>query len=287
MSWLGFAFLTAFFESGKDVFGKKSLERSDEYVVAGAWRVFALPFLLPLLLVIDIPPLEAGFWWALLVSGGINVVTAILYMRAIRLSDLSITVPMVSFTPLFLLLTSPLLLGESPEPEGIVGIVLIVLGSYLLNLHRRDQGFWTPFRALLSEPGPRLMLLVALLWSITANVDKIGLQHSSPVLWAIAVNIVIACGLAPVILYRRAMGLGRIRGNLVLLSATGFCGAMTSLSQMTAISLTLVPHVIAIKRTSTLLSVVWGHFLFRESGFRKRLAGSAVMLAGVLLILWP
>jgi drug/metabolite transporter (DMT)-like permease len=56
---------------------------------------------------------------------------------------------------------------------------------------------------------------------------------------------------------------------------------------MTAISLTLVPHVIAIKRTSTLLSVVWGHFLFRESGFRKRLAGSAVMLAGVLLILWP
>jgi drug/metabolite transporter (DMT)-like permease len=286
MSWLGFAFLTAFFESGKDVFGKKSLERSDEYVVAGAWRVFALPFLLPLLLVIDIPPLEAGFWWALLVSGGINVVTAILYMRAIRLSDLSITVPMVSFTPLFLLLTSPLLLGESPEPAGIVGIVLIVLGSYLLNLHKRDQGFWTPFRALLSEPGPRLMLLVALLWSITANVDKIGLRHSSPVLWAIAVNIAIACGLAPVILYRRAIGLGRIRGNLVLLLAIGFCGAMTSLSQMTAISLTLVPHVIAIKRTSTLLSVVWGHFLFGESGVRKRLAGSAVMLAGVLLILW-
>jgi drug/metabolite transporter (DMT)-like permease len=286
MSWLGFAFLTAFFESGKDVFGKKSLERSDEYVVAGAWRVFALPFLLPLLLVIDIPPLEAGFWWALLVSGGINVVTAILYMRAIRLSDLSITVPMVSFTPLFLLLTSPLLLGESPEPAGIVGIVLIVLGSYLLNLHKRDQGFWTPFRALLSEPGPRLMLLVALLWSITANVDKIGLRHSSPVLWAIAVNIAIACGLAPVILYRRAIGLGRIRGNLVLLLATGLCGAMTSLSQMTAISLTLVPHVIAIKRTSTLLSVVWGHFLFGESGVRQRLAGSAVMLAGVLLILW-
>jgi len=80
MSWIGFAFLTAFFESGKDVFGKKSLERSDEYVVAGAWRVFALPFLLPLLLVIKIPPLGAGFWWALLVSGGINVVTAILYM---------------------------------------------------------------------------------------------------------------------------------------------------------------------------------------------------------------
>jgi drug/metabolite transporter (DMT)-like permease len=286
MTWLVLALLTAFFESGKDVFGKKSLERSDEYVVAGAWRVFALPFLVPLLLVIEVPPLERGFWWALLASGGINVVTAILYMRAIRLSDLSITVPMVSFTPLFLLVTSPLMLKESPKPAGMAGIALIVLGSYLLNLHRRDQGFWTPFRALLSEPGPRLMLLVALLWSITANVDKIGLRHSSPVLWAIAVNIAIAGGLAPVILYRRATGRGRIGGNPGLLLATGFCGAMTSLSQMMAISLTLVPHVIAIKRTSTLLSVVWGHLLFGESGVRKRLAGTAVMLAGVMLILW-
>jgi len=285
MSWLGLAFLTAFFESGKDVFGKKSLEKNDEFVVAGAWRIFALPFLLPLLLVIDIPPLEAGFWWALAVSGGVNIVTAILYMRAIRLSDLSLTVPMVSFTPLFLLVTSPLLLGERPGPAGIGGILLIVLGSYLLNLQRKGQGFLAPFRALFSEPGPRLMLLVALLWSITANVDKIGLRHSSPLLWAIAVNSAIACGMVPVILYRRATRRGRIGGNPGILMATGFCGAMTSLSQMTAISLTLVPHVIAIKRTSTLLSVLWGHFLFGERDIRKRLAGAAVMLAGVLLIL--
>lgn len=284
MNWLVFALLTALFESGKDVFGKKGLEKSDEYVVAGAWRVLALPFLLPLLLVIDLPELTAGFWWALLAGGGLNVATAVLYMRAIKLSDLSLSVPMVTFTPLFLLLTSPLLLGEFPGGLAVAGIFLVVFGSYLLNFNRRGQGFWAPFRALVSEPGPRLMLLVALLWSITANVDKIGLRHSSPLFWAIAINIFIAAGLLPLVLYRLGKGSGRIEGNLKVLLTIGFCGAMTTLCQMTAINLTMVPHVIAIKRTSTMLSTLWGHLYLGEAGIRQRLPAVFVMVLGTLLI---
>ncbi len=49
MTWVLFAFLTAFFESSKDVLGKRRLRDTDAYVVAWAWRFFALPFLLPLL----------------------------------------------------------------------------------------------------------------------------------------------------------------------------------------------------------------------------------------------
>jgi uncharacterized membrane protein len=284
MTWLGFAFLAALFESGKDIFGKKGLEKSDEYIVAGAWRVFALPFLLPLLLVIEPPQLKAGFWWALLVSGGLNIVTAILYMRAIKLSDLSVTVPMVAFSPLFLLLTSPLMLGEYSRGFAVAGILLIVLGSYLLNIDLRTQGFWAPFLALVSDPGPRLMLLVALLWSITANIDKIGLRCSSPVFWAIAVNAFIAAGLLPVALYRLSKGTGLLRGNLKALVATGFCGALTALCQMSAINLTEVPQVIAIKRTSTALSTLWGHLYLGEAGIKQRLPGVLMMVVGALLV---
>lgn len=284
MTWVLFAFLTAFFESAKDVFGKKGLQRSDEYVVAWAWRFFAIPFLLPPLLASGIPTLDRQFYLALAVSGGLNLITSVLYLRALRLSDLSVTVPMVTFTPLFLLLTSPLLLGESPNALGMTGVLLIVLGSYLLNIRQRCQGYLAPFKALLREPGPRLMLLVALTWSITANIDKIGLQHSSPMFYGFAINAFLAIGLFPLALRRMRGNRLALQANLGNLLAIGACGGLTIACQMYALSLAIVPYVIAIKRTSSIMSVLWGALIFRESGLRERLTGTVVMVAGVALI---
>src|SRR3990167_6087725 len=197
MLWFIFSFLTAFFESLKDVFSKKSLKNIDEYVVSWSLRFFALPFLVPLLFFIEIPSLGNKFWLALLIGGSLNVITTILYMKAIKHSDLSITVPMVTFTPLFLLLTSPLIVGEFPSFFGLIGVLLIVAGSYTLNIKQRHEGYLAPFKALLKEKGPKLMLLVAFIWSITSIIDKIGVQNSSPIFWVIAINIFITLTLLP------------------------------------------------------------------------------------------
>ena len=196
MLWFIFAFLTALFEATKDVLSKKSLKDIDEYVVAWSLPCFALPFLLPILLFTAIPPLGERFWLALVTGGTLYAFTLVLYMKALKSSDLSITVPMLTFTPLFLLITSPLMVGEFPGIFGLIGIFLIVTGSYLLNINHskksRSQGYrnryFAPFKALLKEKGPRLMLVVAFIWSMTANIDKIGLQNSSPLFWVIAVD---------------------------------------------------------------------------------------------------
>ncbi|MCD6455565.1 MAG: EamA family transporter [Methanophagales archaeon] len=177
MLWFIFAFLTALFEATKDVLSKKSLKDIDEYVIAWSLPCFALPFLLPILLFTEIPPLGERFWLALVTGGTLYAFTLVLYMKALKSSDLSITVPMLTFTPLFLLITSPLMVGEFPGIFGLIGIFLIVTGSYLLNINKKSQGYFAPFKALLKEKGPRLMLVVAYNWSITAHVDKLGLQN--------------------------------------------------------------------------------------------------------------
>ena len=59
---------------------------------------------------------------------------------------------------------------------------------------------------------------------------------------------------------------------------------MTLIFQMTAISLTLVSYVVSIKRSSTVLGVLWGFFIFNEEGIKARLLGSLIMLTGVILI---
>lgn len=284
MLWIVFSFFTALFESLKDVFSKNGLKNIDEYVVSWSLRFFALPFLLPLLFFIEIPSLGNKFWLALLISGSLNVVATILYMKAIKHSDLSITVPMVTFTPLFLLLTSPLIVGEFPTFVGLIGVLLIVFGSYTLNIKERHDGFLAPFRALLKEMGPKLMLLVAIIWSITSNFDKIGVQNSSPIFWAIAVNIFIILIMLPIMLYKSKRAIENIRTNYKLLFPIGLFSALTLIFQMTAISLTLVAYVISIKRTSAIMSVLFGHLIFKEKGIRERLAGAIIMVIGVLFI---
>jgi uncharacterized membrane protein len=284
MTWFIFAILTALFRSLTDVAGKIGLKNMDEYIVAWSLFIFEIPFIGILLLFTEIPEVTPKFWLALLIGGGLNVFTNLIYMRAIKLSDLSITIPLITFTPLFMLLTSPLILGEFPNIYGIIGIILIVSGSYILNFKEKSKGYLAPFKALLKEKGPRLMLLVAFIWSITANFDKIGIQNSSVFFWPVAVNAFIAVGFIPVILTRSKGKLKQIKTNYKTLVPIGFLHGIMIVVQMVAVSMTLVAYVISIKRTSAVLSVVFGSLFFKEKGLKERLVGSLIMIAGVVFI---
>lgn len=283
MTWFLFAALTAISESLKDVISKRSLKNVDEYIVAWSLAGFTLPILLPILLIIDIPALNSQFWYALLVSGGLNVLSWILYIKAIK-SDLSITVPLITFTPLFILVTSPVIVQEYPSAVDTVGILLIVLGSYTLNLKKKTQGYLAPFKALLSQEGPKLMLGVAFIWSISSNVDKIGVQNSSPTFWAIALFSFVALGILPITLYKSRRHFGQVIEHFPSLFPIGVFNSSAILFQMKAIDIALVAQVIAVKRMSALITVFLGYLIFKEKNIRERALGAAIMILGVILI---
>jgi len=279
-----FAFLTAFFESIKDAFSKRGLQAVDEYIASFSFKFFSLPFLIPFVFIFGIPQLGSNYLIALVADGLLNLITIVLYMRAIKVSDLSITVPLVAFTPLFLLITSPLMLGEFPAPLGIAGVLLIVFGSYLLNISRINDGLLGPFKALLKKKGPKIMLLVAFLFSITSNIDKIGVQNSSPIFWAFSINIFVMLALIPLIFFKSKHDFSAVKTDFKILFPIGLFSALTIIFQMIAISLTLVAYVISIKRVSVVLGVIWGRFFFKEKGVKERLFGTTVMVSGVVLI---
>ena len=303
MFWLIFAWLTALFESFTDVASKKSLKNVDMYLTAFFIRFSASLFLIPVLFLViflwGVPTIGPQFWVALLIGGSLNVLTTVLYMKALKHSDLSISVPMLAFTPLFLLVTSPLIVGEFPTTLGLVGIIFIVSGSYILNINEFKKGYLAPFKALLQEKGPKLMLIVAFIWSITSNYDKIGAVNSSPIIWVVAVNLFIAISIFPILLTSNKDYFQKKRSSLVkdgsywelikanknILLLTGFLSALTIIFQIYAITLTLVAYVIAIKRTSVCFGVIWGHLIFHEKGVKERLTGAVVMVLGVVLII--
>ena len=127
------------------------------------------------------------------------------------------------------------------------------------------------------------MLCVALIWSIAANVDKMGLRETSPFFWAFSVQMFIASGLTLILFkYKKKISFAS-RKNIFLLTLLGLFTALGLISQMLAINIGLVPYVIAIKRLSIVFGVIVGAVVFKEKDLKLRLCGAIIMLAGVFL----
>lgn len=284
MFWAILALGTAFFEAIKDTLSKRQLALGDEYLLAWSYSAFGLPLTGLYLWWEGIPSIGPNFLWALGAGVSLNMVAITLFMRAIKASDLSLTLPMLSFTPLFMFGTSPLILGEFPDLRGSLGILLIISGAYILHIGRHGHGLLAPFRALWNEPGPRVMLIVAFLWSFTANLDKIGVTNSSPAFWLFCFFAAMSLGLGPVVLVKSRSPWRQLRRNFRALFLVGLFGALALILQMWAITLTLAAYVVSIKRMSIVFGVFFGHFVFGEQDLRRRMFCAALMVAGVALI---
>ncbi len=282
--WLVLSFLTAVGTSAQDILSKRISRRVSPYITAWAVSFFSLPFLALLCLWEQPVVPSAEFWPALLATALVLTVSSVFFFKSIEQSDLSLTIPMLSFTPLLLLVTSPLIVGEFPKPMGILGMLLIVLGCYILFYHPGQEDVFAPFRRLIKARGSRYMLIVAVLYSIGGNIDKIGVRSSSPLTWSLALNAVVAVFLGVIMIVKVRDAQARVREVWPWLLAIGFCMALVMMFQMNALKLTLVPYVIAIKRTSVMMTALWGMWFLKEGGGRERLAAVGLMLAGIFVI---
>jgi len=282
--WLILSLLTAFCNSAQDIISKRLSTRVSPYVTAWSASFFSLPFLL-IFFIWERPVVPApAFWPALLVTGVLLSVSIIFFFKAIEASDLSLSIPILSFTPMFLLVTSPLIVGEFPKPWGIVGMVLIVFGCYALFYHPDQENILAPFKRLMKARGSRYMLLVAILYSIGGNIDKIGVRNSSPLLWSVSLNAFVGALLGMMMLSKVKDAGRQVRTNWPWLVAMGFFLALMMMFQMNALKMTIVPYVIAIKRTSVILTSLWGVWFLKERGGWERVLAVALMVVGVFVI---
>ena len=102
------------------------------------------------------PPIEPAFFWAAGLALPAEVAALFCYLRAIQVSPLSLTMPFMAFTPLFVIGTGWLFLDELPSVAGMSGVVLVVAGAYALNLHQVRRGWAAPMLAVTREKGSLL-----------------------------------------------------------------------------------------------------------------------------------
>jgi drug/metabolite transporter (DMT)-like permease len=286
-AWIYLTLLSAFSLAVSDAFTKKVVNVRNEYLVVWLRLLFCLPFLVPALFFIDIPHLDRTFYIAFIVALPLEIVALILYIKALRWSPLSLTLPFLSLTPLFLIVFSYVILREPVTFRGGAGILLIAVGGYVLNVHTLDRGIFVPLRAIVKERGSVYMITVAFIYSFTSSLGKVAVMHSSPLFFGATYFIAVTLFLAPLSLKLNGGTLSGIKGRRawILISLSGLAFASMIISHMFAIEITNVAYMIAVKRTSLLIGVVFGYLFFHERRMGQRFAGALLMFSGFVLIM--
>lgn len=284
MIWVVPSLLSALSQSGYDFLSKKKLQTIDEYTVSFSSFVFTIPIIAMIAFFIGMPSLGPRFLPAVIISGSLNTVSVILYLKSIKISPLSLSIPMLAFTPVFMLITSPLILHEFPSIDGIFGIVLITTGAYLLYLKKINKDIFLPFRELSKEKGAMLMLVVAIIFSIAANIDKIGVVSSNFAFYVLFLNIFLSSSFGIIMIVKKRGKPDTFVKNIKSLSMLGVLEASSLIFSVMAITLTLVPYLIAVRRTSIIFSSLLGFVGFNEKNIVQRSIAISIMVIGVFIL---
>lgn len=309
-----------------DVSRKKVLDHQFEATLIGFWCkvvAFACYAIALAVLVgcggsIELPPmgealgLSTGSAFALYLglSALCEGTAIILSYRALQVSPLSFCVPFMALTPVFLLPVGKFILHEQISSGMIVGVVLVVIGSLVINRQLVANGWLEPAKAIIREKGSRYMLIVAMLLTCTAALDKWFVSSPGNVDFAVRVSRSFSLSLGKCVvlmLFFAGLAWWRLRqspapasANNVLTTANkgwmgvwrvaatwlvlaGIFEAVVLVLQLTAVQFTVTAIVISIKRSGILLACVLGWFLFKERGITDRVIGSCVMIAGVVI----
>ncbi|MFH1393509.1 MAG: DMT family transporter [Candidatus Micrarchaeota archaeon] len=283
MLWFFFALGGAFLVAIYFMEVKKLVSRVDPLIVSGATLFLTGLSFLALSALNGFPEIGEQFLFAVSMSVLLNIATAALYFRALQMTDLSLAIPMLAFTPLFLIFTSSIILGESPHPDGILGILLVVGGSYVLNLNSKHD-LLSPFEEIIRNRGMIYMLITALLFSFLANFDKLAMLNSDFMFTPATALTTSGTALLAYSFFRKRPIVESFRKEKRAFALAALALVIATSLTFSAWSLQIVPYVISINRMSVLFSVIFGGVLLKEKGLLKRFAGALLMVLGAAII---
>jgi drug/metabolite transporter (DMT)-like permease len=218
----------------------------------------------------------------LLVAG-----STLLYFRAMQVTPISLCMPYISFTPVFLIFTGQVMLGEMPATEKLVGVLMIVIGSLAMHRLLFARGWLEPIKAVWRERGCFYMLLVGLVNAVTNPIDKQLVMMTDAFTQACAFGAGMCVFFTLLLVARKADARRVIRAVPFWAALAGTLEAVALIFQLSSHNYIDVVITISVKRAGIILVVLLGWLVFKEKQIGDKLIASSVMLAGVLIIYLP
>ena len=215
-----------------------------------------------------------------------GLLSALLFLKAIRQSELSLTIPLLSLSPMFSSLFSFFFLNEKLLNIQYLGIFLIILGTLILYSKKLTLNeILQSFKIILTNNSAKLMVLVSIIWSLTPVLDKLCLKNSS-----INIHGVIqSSGMIILLIFLSKKKGGyetvNMKKNWKLILLTVLIGTTATILQFYAILSNYVPIMESIKRSiGQLSSVFLGKIFFNEKITKPKILGVIFLSIGVYFI---
>lgn len=292
-----FALLSAFAISVSGIAAKQALKREHSLDFSLFAHILGFLFLAPFVIWVDfgISKYHLGLIYLVSVFSTFGFWFMI---RALRHMDISVETPLSNIGILFTVFFGYIFLGERLGVWHLVGVVFIVAGAYLLEInHSASSGasrskidVWYPLREFKNSRYIHFLLAGLVLYSLSSVVDRVVLQEISVITYLFFVYLFLTINNILLFVF-----LHKVPFSVVFKEAKDSAGwaVLFAVSRLisnflfaNAISVLYVGVAVAIKRISTLLTVVLGGKFLSEENLRWRMMSSAVMIVGALLIVF-
>ncbi len=251
--------------------------------VWGITAATALVFAVPVLAWMreDLAAIDGPILAAVLVSAAVHTLYLWVLQRGYAAGDLSVVYPVArGVGPALAWLGAVAWLGETASAESLVGLSLIVAGTFTI------AGGWAMFRR-----GATRSLGRGIAWGAAIGVTiavytvndgrAVRLLGAAPVVFYWLVNLVQAAALAPW-LGRRTDAWALLVRHWRVLLAVGVLSPLGYMLALQAMKYAPVSHVAPARELSMLVAAFFGVRLLGEGELWRRLAGAALIAAGVV-----
>ena len=231
-------------------------------------------------------PIPMVGWFCILGSG----CCCFLYFRFVAASykfgDLSLVYPVQRGSgPLLIPVLAVIVLGEELSVTGVIGILLIVAGIYILHLRSFSLPSLLEPLAALRGKATMYALAAGAINAVGSVIDKVGVALVFPLAYYYTF-----IGVAWVLLSFHVLASHRsdIRRELTLnwrpILAVGFLNFITYLSILFVLQFSKVSYVSAVREVSIVISTFFGILLLGEKNAPQKLTGALLICLGVILI---
>jgi len=293
MQWYVYALIAAMLLGLTNIFRKKILfrEPSREYAVVFItltalcsaaflpWVTFALPL---------------QIYGLILVIAFLAFTGHVYFFKAIKHFDLSTVLPLTMVQPIIILMLSIVFLNEHISLVQLIGIALILVGGYALELNSHVDVFH-PIKLLRKSKYQRYIFAAIMLISLVIFFDKMAInlmKQADLANPAYTLTFMVWTSMAVMSLiwylpkhsFTRALHRA-FRKEGILLILPSFTMAVYLLFYYQAASLQFISLVLPIIKLSALFAVILGGRIFHEKNLLFKSGACVVMILGTFFIL--
>lgn len=289
MLWFSIALLSSLFSAFAAITQKKVLFNLSPLEFSFLLSIVNLLFSIPFFFFIDYETIDLANLTVLLIKSIIGVASFLCVMTALKNLQISNALPLLALTPGFVAVFAFLLLGESLKTTEMLGLISLIVGTYILESKNLKEILF-PFNVFIKSKYHHYILLALFLFTASSVMDKLLLIKLSftPISLTALQHLFFALLFSIIYLLRKnnIESIVKIdKGNYAWIVLISLLTIGYRFTQAWSVSLASVALTLAIKRTSVLWATIIGGKIFRDSNLLKKTIAVIFILLGAILIL--